>query len=65
MEYLTECLACNSPDFKAFEQTIAMMHKNSPAKYNFDRCNSCGLVFLNPRVDETELGQFYTASYLP
>lgn len=65
MEYLTECLACNSTDFKAFEQTIAMMHKNSPAKYNFDRCNSCGLVFLNPRVDETELGQFYTASYLP
>lgn len=65
MEYLTECLACNSTDFKAFEQTIAMMHQNLPAKYNFDRCNACGLVFLNPRVAETELGQFYTASYLP
>ena len=65
IEYLTECLACNSTDFKAFEQTIAMMHQNLPAKYNFDRCNDCGLVFLNPRVNESELGQFYTASYLP
>jgi 2-polyprenyl-3-methyl-5-hydroxy-6-metoxy-1,4-benzoquinol methylase len=65
MEYLTECLACNSNNFVAFEQTIAMMHQNLPAKYNFDRCKACGLVFLNPRVDETALGQFYTASYLP
>lgn len=65
MEYLTECLACNSRNFESFEQTIAMMHQNLPAKYNFDKCNECGLVFLNPRVEETELGQFYTASYLP
>ena len=65
MEYLTKCLACNSTNFEAFEQTIAMMHQKLPAKYNFDRCNACGLVFLNPRVDETELRQFYTASYLP
>jgi 2-polyprenyl-3-methyl-5-hydroxy-6-metoxy-1,4-benzoquinol methylase len=65
MDYLKKCLACNSSNFAAFEQTIAMMHDNLPAKYNFDRCNNCGLVFLNPRVDETELGQFYTASYLP
>lgn len=65
MDYLTECLACNSTNFEAYEQTIAMMHQNLPAKYNFDRCNDCGLVFLNPRVNESELGQFYTASYLP
>ena len=65
MDYLTKCLACNSSNFAAFEQTIAMMHQNSPTKYNFDRCEDCGLVFLNPRMDETELGQFYTASYLP
>jgi 2-polyprenyl-3-methyl-5-hydroxy-6-metoxy-1,4-benzoquinol methylase len=65
MEYLTECLACNSTNFEAFEQTNAMMHQNLPATYNFDKCNNCGLVFLNPRVDVTTLGQFYTASYLP
>ncbi len=65
MENLTHCLACNSTNFEAFEQTIAMMHQNLPAQYNFDKCNDCGLVFLNPRVDESELGQFYTATYLP
>lgn len=65
MEYLTACLACNSTHFEAYVQTIAMMHQNLPATYNFDRCNDCGLVFLNPRVDEKELGQYYTASYLP
>ena len=65
MNYLTECLACNSTNFEAFEQTIAMMHQNLPAKYNFDKCNNCGLVFLNPRVDESALGQFYTSAYLP
>jgi 2-polyprenyl-3-methyl-5-hydroxy-6-metoxy-1,4-benzoquinol methylase len=65
MDYLKECLACNSRNFATYEQTIAMMHQNSPTKYNFDRCNDCGLVFLNPRVNESELGQFYTASYLP
>lgn len=65
MEYLRECLACNSANFETFEQTTAMMHQNLPDKYNFDRCNECGLVFLNPRVDQTELKQFYTPSYLP
>lgn len=65
MNYLTECLACNSTNFAAFEQTIAMMHQNLPAKYNFDKCNNCGLVFLNPRVVEADLGQFYTSAYLP
>lgn len=65
MDYLTNCLACNSTNFEAFEQTIAMMHQNLPAKFNFDKCNDCSLVFLNPRVDESELGQFYTATYLP
>jgi len=65
MDYLSKCLACNSSNFDAYMQTTAMMHDNLPAKYNFDRCNDCGLVFLNPRVDEKELGQFYTASYLP
>jgi 2-polyprenyl-3-methyl-5-hydroxy-6-metoxy-1,4-benzoquinol methylase len=65
MDYLTNCLACNSTNFEAFEQTIAMMHQNLPTEYNFNKCNDCSLVFLNPRVDENELGQFYTPSYLP
>ncbi len=65
MEYVTKCFACNSGNFKAFIQTPAMMHEHSPVKYNFDRCEDCGLVFLNPRVLESDLGAFYTSSYLP
>lgn len=65
MEQLTQCLACNSTNHQPFVQTSAMMHEHLPVKYNFDRCEDCGLVFLNPRVPEAELGQFYTAAYLP
>ncbi len=65
MERLSQCLACNSQNHSPFVQTAAMMHEHSPTSYNFDRCEDCGLVFLNPRVPEAELGQFYTAAYLP
>jgi len=65
MEQLTHCLACNASNQQAFIETSAMMHEHSPESYNFDRCNNCGLVFLNPRVPETALGKFYTAAYLP
>jgi 2-polyprenyl-3-methyl-5-hydroxy-6-metoxy-1,4-benzoquinol methylase len=65
MERLTRCLACNSANHQPFVKTAAMMHEHLPTKYNFDRCKDCGLVFLNPRVPEAELGQFYTAAYLP
>jgi 2-polyprenyl-3-methyl-5-hydroxy-6-metoxy-1,4-benzoquinol methylase len=65
MEQLTHCLACNATNKESFIQTSAMMHEHSPTSYNFDRCNHCGLVFLNPRVLETALGKFYTSAYLP
>jgi len=65
MEQLTHCLACNSVHHQPFVQTGAMMHERSSTTYNFDRCDDCGLVFLNPRIPESALGQFYTAAYLP
>lgn len=65
MEYLTQCLACNSTNINVFEHTKAMMHDHLPSTFKFDKCNDCGLVFLNPRVPETELGQYYTSAYLP
>ena len=33
--------------------------------FNFDQCENCGLVFLNPRVEPKELGNYYTEHYLP
>lgn len=65
MEQIQQCPACNSSNHASFVQTPAMMHKHLPDKYNFDQCLNCGLVFLNPRVPETALEQFYTSAYLP
>ncbi|MEM7131097.1 MAG: class I SAM-dependent methyltransferase [Chloroflexota bacterium] len=42
-----------------------MMHEQQSELFNFDQCASCGLVFLNPRVPEADLKQYYTSTYLP
>ena len=65
MENHTHCLACNSKNYYSFIETSAMMHEQQQSKFNFDCCNDCGLVFLNPRIPEAELGKFYTSAYLP
>ena len=65
MEKLDRCLACDSTDFSPFVQTKAMMYGHTAQKFNFDKCENCGLVFLNPRVPEEGLGEFYTSAYLP
>ena len=65
MEKVLNCLACNSKNFNAFIKTTAMMHEQGTTKYNFDKCENCGLVFLNSRLPESELGPFYSENYLP
>lgn len=37
----------------------------SEEEFSFVACNSCGLIYLNPRVPAGELGKYYTDSYLP
>lgn len=34
-------------------------------KFNFDQCKHCDFVFLNPRVPQEQLHQYYTDFYLP
>ena len=65
MDQVKQCLACNSTNHEAFVQTSAMMYQHSQERFNFDQCHDCGLVFLNPRIPESALGQFYTSAYLP
>jgi SAM-dependent methyltransferase len=64
MDQLTHCPACNSNAFASFITTSAQMH-TSKESFNFDQCNNCQLVFLNPRVPLNELKNYYTAHYLP
>lgn len=64
MEQLNSCLSCESNQLLSIQKTKAMMH-TSKEIFNFDQCQNCGLVFLNPRVPENDLGKFYTDYYLP
>ncbi|MEM6966776.1 MAG: class I SAM-dependent methyltransferase [Bacteroidota bacterium] len=64
MEQLETCLSCHSSQLTSVQQTQAMMHPSEEV-FNFDQCENCGLVFLNPRVPQMELGKYYTDFYLP
>lgn len=64
MDQLTHCPACNSNAFASFITTTAQMH-TSKESFNFDQCNNCQLVFLNPRIPLDELKNYYTSHYLP
>ncbi len=64
MEKLANCISCHSPHFASIEKTKAMMHPSQEV-FNFDQCQNCGLVFLNPRIPEKNLGEYYTDYYLP
>lgn len=55
---------CNATDLKSYIQNSAQMHP-SQEKFNFDQCQNCDFVFLNPRVPEKDLHHYYTNFYLP
>ena len=66
-EAVTACLACGSTQWADEVQVRAQMQPvDAPdERFNFVRCGSCGLVFLNPRVPAQGLGPYYTDAYLP
>lgn len=66
MQSLSACPICQSTQFSAFIQTKAQMHSHANKEiFNFDQCTDCQLVFLNPRVELSDLGNYYTDYYLP
>ena len=58
------CPACGEDDGVSLQVTKTMMAPQSE-KWNFDQCNSCAMVYLNPRVVQQEIGQYYPQYYLP
>jgi 2-polyprenyl-3-methyl-5-hydroxy-6-metoxy-1,4-benzoquinol methylase len=40
------------------------MHRGGES-FTFLRCRRCGLVYLNPRLSASALGEYYDAAYLP
>jgi 2-polyprenyl-3-methyl-5-hydroxy-6-metoxy-1,4-benzoquinol methylase len=64
MHQLHNCPICNANSIASFIKTTAQMH-SSKELFNFDQCNKCQMVFLNPRVDLDNLKNYYTSHYLP
>ena len=53
MENLTKCPVCNTEDFATFISVRG-------SEYVYELCN-CGAAFLNPRMTEEELFEFYSS----
>jgi len=64
MLHLSQCPICNSESKSSYIKTSAQMH-SSNEQFNFDQCDDCKLVFLNPRVSFDQLKNYYTSYYLP
>ena len=64
MQQLHACPVCQSSQYISYISTKAQMHATEE-KFNFDQCQECQFVFLNPRVPQKLLKDYYTDSYLP
>lgn len=64
MQKITNCPVCRASSIRSFITTKAQMHSQNE-KFNFDRCDECGFVFINPRVPLEYLKSYYTDYYLP
>lgn len=63
-EEVEACLVCNSSNSVIVETTKTMMGDQTE-EWTFKSCQDCSFVFLSPRVNSEDLGDFYTTSYLP
>ncbi|MFK7807647.1 MAG: class I SAM-dependent methyltransferase [Saprospiraceae bacterium] len=61
---VNQCPSCQGHQFKELIQTKVQM-QSSDDRFNFQQCENCALVFLNPRVAPEALKEYYTGAYLP
>ena len=61
---LQNCPTCESNQFSKLIQTKAQMHP-SKSSFQFEQCENCKLVFLNPRLPLDQLKGYYSDYYLP
>jgi SAM-dependent methyltransferase len=59
----TPCLCCGAAG-AVLEVESGVQMGEGGERFTFFRCAACGLVFLNPRVPETDIGRYYE-EYLP
>jgi len=58
MKQISQCNLCNHRNFTLLFQAGDRMYK-VPGLYGVQRCNRCGLIFINPQPDGTELSPHY------
>ena len=61
---INNCPVCRSTSLRSIIKTTSQMHHNDRL-FNFDKCNKCDFVFLNPRLKFEDLKNYYTSHYLP
>lgn len=61
---LSSCPVCQSVKTHSYSKLKAQMH-SSKEVFNFDECENCKLVYLNPRLPNEELKKYYSEYYLP
>ncbi len=60
----TNCPVCDKSSIAPYIKTKAQMH-SSKEFFNYDQCNNCFFVFLNPIIPPNQLKNYYTNYYLP
>jgi ubiquinone/menaquinone biosynthesis C-methylase UbiE len=60
----TRCLLCDAADGMPLVESAAQMSARRD-RFTFVRCRACGLIYLNPRIPEADIGAWYAADYLP
>ena len=57
-----KCNLCSGTVVKPLITTRDMTY-GTPGTFTIVRCRNCGLAYLNPRPDSSEIGAFYPANY--
>jgi 2-polyprenyl-3-methyl-5-hydroxy-6-metoxy-1,4-benzoquinol methylase len=60
MENLSSCPVCGNKNFSPFLQSSDFFLTKE--EFKIVRCINCGLKFVNPRPDESEIGRYYKSS---
>lgn len=58
LETLTTCPICGGTDYEPYNLTVWL-----GGKLYYYLCNTCGVFFLNPRMCDDQLGEYYAGMY--
>lgn len=64
MQYIP-CNLCSSQKTEMLYTAHDRLYKTTSKTFSIVRCTQCGLVYMNPRPEITELGAFYPNEYKP